>query len=226
MEPNRFYVYKCVVDDGAAPCVDDNILTLTICKPQIRSTAKHRNLIFAFGSNTEAPPNRLVYIAQVSRRMPSAEYFGGNEFRHRRDAIYERTPDGQLTLRTDAQVHTDADHRPRDVGIPPKYQRANALVCNDFRYFGRNGRDDWKSRAPLLTALVEGLGQGHRVNFTPALAQELQSLKEWAWEQYPQTKVLGTPLHRTGEIADDDKDETVEICKEHCRYCGTRKKAD
>jgi len=43
----RIYVYKCVVDDGGVPCIDDGLLTLTICKPYIRSTAAAGDLIFA-----------------------------------------------------------------------------------------------------------------------------------------------------------------------------------
>lgn len=73
MRNQRIYVYKCVVDDGGAPCIDGDLLTLTICKPYIRSTARPGDLIFAFGSNAESPANRLVFVAEVSRRMP-----GGN----------------------------------------------------------------------------------------------------------------------------------------------------
>ena len=75
MRSPRLYVYKCVVDNGTAPCVDDGLLTLTICKPFIRSTAPKHSLIFAFGANDETPANRLVYIAQVSTRVERGAYF-------------------------------------------------------------------------------------------------------------------------------------------------------
>ena len=35
----RFYLYKMTVDDGGAPCVQDRMLTLAICKPTIRRVA-------------------------------------------------------------------------------------------------------------------------------------------------------------------------------------------
>jgi hypothetical protein len=35
----RVYFYKLVVDDGGAPCVQNGLLSLAICKPQIRKTA-------------------------------------------------------------------------------------------------------------------------------------------------------------------------------------------
>ena len=36
----RFYRYVLVSDDGVAPCVDNNLLTLATCKPLIRRTAR------------------------------------------------------------------------------------------------------------------------------------------------------------------------------------------
>jgi hypothetical protein len=216
MRTPRWYVYKCVVDDGAAPCVDDGLLSLTICKPFIRSTAKKDDLIFAFGSNNEQPANRLVYVAKVTRRIPHGQYFELSEFHHRKDAIYERTTGGELRRRLDARVHLDADHRPRDLGTFPGYAKANALVCEDFRYFGRTGTDTWKRQAPRLTALVEALCRGHRANFTPQLADELTALKNSLWRQY-QNKILGDPLHALNTITTDD-DEAVSICNDRCQY--------
>src|SRR5215831_19532066 len=84
MSNQRIYVYKCVVDDGGAPCVDGSLLTLTICKPYIRSTAKEHDLIFAFGSNAETPANRLAYIAEVSRKLTHGKYFEEGKFKTRR----------------------------------------------------------------------------------------------------------------------------------------------
>ncbi|SFN54073.1 Nmad2 family putative nucleotide modification protein [Dokdonella immobilis] len=36
---SRIYVYKLTNDDGGAPCVEDELLSLCICKPRIRSVA-------------------------------------------------------------------------------------------------------------------------------------------------------------------------------------------
>jgi hypothetical protein len=62
---DRYYVYKCIADDGKAPCVDRNLLTLTICKPMIRKSAVPNDWIFAFNSNSETPSNCLIYIARA-----------------------------------------------------------------------------------------------------------------------------------------------------------------
>jgi Nucleotide modification associated domain 2 len=40
----KVYIYKLTVDDGGAPCVQDEVLSLAICKPFIRSTAQQDNM--------------------------------------------------------------------------------------------------------------------------------------------------------------------------------------
>ena len=50
MTPN-IYVYKCVVDDGTAPCVDRSLLSMTVCKPKVRTSAKVGDTVIAFGEN-------------------------------------------------------------------------------------------------------------------------------------------------------------------------------
>lgn len=219
----RIYVYKCVVDDGGAPCVDNELLTLTICKPYIRSTARTGDLIFAFGSNQENPPNRLVYIAQVSKRLTKGKYFETDDYAKRQDCIYEWVDGRRIVRRKNAKFHKDERARVSDLGDEPCYPKANALVAEDFRYFGRNGCNDWKSGAPNLCSMVEGLGQGHRVNFSAALLDELNSLKRKIWIQNPTKKVLGEPLHAPDEIIDLDSDAMVKVCKRRCYYVSTLK---
>lgn len=212
MRAKRYYIYKCVVDDGGAPCVDDGVYTLTICKPYIRRTARKGDLIFAFGSNGDATPNRLVYIAQVSRHIPNGQYFEEAEFQGRSDCIYKRLPDGKLESRRDAKFHKYDAARISDLGDEPHYPNANALLSEDFRYFGRIGTNAWKANAPYLKELIENLGQGHRVNLSDELLEELVSLKDDVWLKNPDRKILGKPLHAANRCIDDDADDIVEIC--------------
>src|SRR5687767_15829439 len=99
MRDPRMYVYKCVVDDGGAPCVDDDLLSLTICKPYIRSSAEKGDLVFAFGSNHDSVPNRLVYVAEICKRLRGGKYFELAEYSNRQDCIYERITGGKLGRR-------------------------------------------------------------------------------------------------------------------------------
>jgi hypothetical protein len=190
----RYFVYKCIADDGKAPCVDRNLLTLTICKPKIRESATVDDWIFAFGSNSESPANRLIYIAKISKRLTGAEYFDLSKYEGRQDCIYERTADGVIRRRSDATVHESAEAQRRDIGSHPTYENAIALVCADFRYFGASGSDAWIKNSPRLKVLVENLGQGHRVNHSQEIRDELRKLKDFIWQRFPK-KVNGTPLH-------------------------------
>lgn len=216
----RIYVYKCVVDDGGAPCVDNSLLTLTICKPYIRSTAKTNDLIFAFGSNweTEVQPNRLIYIAEVDRAIRDGVYFNTREFLHRSDCIYEWRA-GRLEWRPGAAFHARGSGKRSDIGKAPAYPKANAILSKDFRYFGAKGTADWKATAPTLTKLVERLGQGHRVNFIESLETELLGLKAATWRRYPNKRVMGRPLHALGtHLADESEGACVtEISSRSCR---------
>ena len=223
----RFYVYKCVWDDGKAPCIDNDLLTLTICKPYIRSTAKPGDVIFAFGSNNETDEtlsNRLVYIAKVSYKLEDGKYFKGDKYKARQDCIYEWREE-QFHLRC-KEVHDDEKFRKSDLGEEPNYSKANTLFAEDFRYFGRLVTDvtkEWQLAAQKLCELVEGLGQGHRVNFTEALLSDLKKLKDRVWQEHPSQKVLGKPFHAPDKRVDSDPDESVLICRSRCDYFPLKK---
>lgn len=218
MNERRVYVYKCVVDDGGAPCIDNDVLTLTICKPYIRSTAKKGDLIFAFGSNNETAANRLVYIAEVEWRLTNGKYFELDEFKNRGDCIYERIQTGKLVRRSNAKFHDYPEAWISDLGEEGHYPKANALVADDFRYFGNTGNAAWKAACPNLKELVENLGQGHRVNFTSELRSELLKLKDQIWNNFSQTRVWGVPPHAPDEHIDPDSDEVVKVCGKRCYY--------
>jgi hypothetical protein len=63
----RQYLYKLTVDNGGAPCVQDGLLSLAICKPMIRSTARINDWLFGFAGKSLHPDQRLIFIARVPR---------------------------------------------------------------------------------------------------------------------------------------------------------------
>ena len=97
-------------------------------------------------------------------------------------------------------------------------QRQTPIVAQDFRYFGRRGTDKWKTGAPKLCELVESLGQGHRVNFTPDLRSELVELKNRVWRDDPDKRILGKPLHEPDAQIDHESDDIVKVCQKSCYY--------
>ncbi|HQJ98837.1 MAG TPA: hypothetical protein PLB30_09925, partial [Thermoleophilia bacterium] len=191
----RIYLYKLTTDVGQAPCVQDGLLTLAICKPMIRTTAQVGDLVFGFAANRMNPggrvtDNHLIYIARVDARLSGRDYYGGAEFAERMDCVYEPTGEG-FRWRAGARCHGPED-LVHDLGDRPIYRRAVVLASRDFRYFGKEGSSDYKSRFPLVKDAVERMGRGHRVHHDEALRRELLDLKDLVWESTG-TCVAGYP---------------------------------
>jgi Nucleotide modification associated domain 2 len=181
------FVYKMVADNGGAPCVFRNILSLAICKPKIRRSAKIGDVIFGFGGKEYG--ERLIYIARVTRKLKGQTYYRRREYARRPDCIY-RVDEGRVMRKATARYHVDSDQRRKDVGL--HFEKAFVLLSSDFRYLGKLGTDDYKYRYPELRKLIEGLQQGHRRYHSSVLREQLLSLKEEIWRTYP-TMLVGTP---------------------------------
>ena len=181
----RIYLYKLTTDTGQAPCVQDGLLTLAICKPMLRASARAGDLILGFGANhmdypSRATDNHLIYIARIDQKLFGREYYGAAEYADRMDCIYEPVGAG-FRWRAGARCH-GPEHLDHDLGPGPDHSRAVVLASRDFRYFGRDGTSDYKIRFPAVKDAVERLGRGHRVNHEAALRRQLVELKDWVWE--------------------------------------------
>jgi hypothetical protein len=186
----RIYYYKLTHDAGAAPCVQRGMLSLAICKPIMRKSAEVGDLIFGFTANSLDPQNRLIYAARITKKLPDGEYYDG-KFTSRHDCIYS-FGSGRYVRRTNANFHDKPSDLTHDLGRHPEYRRANVLLSTDFRYFGVNGTDEYKSKYDLIRNAVESLGRGQRVNLTPELRQQFLAMKKWLWEK-GDAKMLGRP---------------------------------
>ena len=217
MRDQRLYIYKVRVDDGGAPCVDESLWSLAICKPAIRRTAQVGDVIYAFGTNGESPSNRLVCIAEVTETYSGQEYFKLSEFKHRGDCIYRVDGDGRFHIRDDAKFHSQGFAISRDLGEHPEYKNARVLISTNFCYFGSSGTGKWKSSFPHLKELVENLGQGHRVNHVPELHDELQILKRDVWQEFG-SGCHGEPLHRPSGVEDDSTEGCYQVSRQECNF--------
>ena len=188
---SSIYFYKLTVDTGAAPCVQRGVLSLAICKPMIRTGGEEGDLIFSFTANSLDTHNRLIYAARITKKLPSGEYYESDKFAPRDDCIYEFQA-GRYVRRKDAKFHDKPSDLTHDLGEPPDYPRAAVLLSTDFRYFGINGTDDYKSKYDLIRKAVESLGRGQRVNLAPELREQFLAMKKWLWGK-SETKVLGSP---------------------------------
>jgi hypothetical protein len=188
---SKIFFYKLTADTNGAPCIDDGLLTLAICKPMIRSVAEPGDLIFGLAANSLYPDNRLIYIARVTTKLCDGEYYESKQFRTRGDCIYQKRGK-RFFWRPGSLHHGSARHLLRDLGRPTKYPRANVLLSKDFRYFGANGSDAYKIHYPLIKRAIEQLGRGYRVNLGENLRSQLETLREQTWKE-TKRRVAGKP---------------------------------
>ena len=205
----RIYLYKLTTDTGQAPCVQDGLLTLAICKPMLRASARAGDIIFGFGANhmdypSRATDNHLIYLARIGQKLFGREDYGAAEYADRMDCIYEPVGAG-FRWRAGARCH-GPEHLVHDLGAGPDHSRAVVLASRDFRYFGRDGTSDYKTRFPAVKDAVERLGRGHRVNHEVALRGQLVELKDWVWESI-----------RAGVVGEPDAQPSVSGASGSCR---------
>jgi hypothetical protein len=179
---SRLYLYKLLYIDGTAPCDQDGLLSLAICKPAIRRTAQPGDLVFGVAATGCIPGNPLVYVGRVDAALSGSDYYGGQAFADRRDRIYARDGDG-FRLRPGITFHTTEDAKRRDLGIAPDWPNARVLFFKDYAFFGCDGPTDYLAQFPRIARMVATLGQGHRVNHGDDVRAELHALYRWALER-------------------------------------------
>jgi hypothetical protein len=170
------YVYKMTADNGGAPCVSEGLLSLAICKPAIRMTAVKGSIIFGFGG--KAYSERLLYIAEVTATAPEGKYYFSSRNSKRPDCIYRKNANGRAIIKKGAKYHSGGHQLKRDVG--ENFERATVLISNNFRYFGAEGSTDYK-KFGSIKRVVEELKQGHRLNHSAKLYDQLTLLKTEVW---------------------------------------------
>ena len=198
MEETKIYFYKMIVDNGGAPCVQDGLLSLAICKPQIRSTIDIDNFIIGFGSNVL--DNKLIYIAKITDKLLDGEYYKQEKYFYRDDCLYSF--DGQqYSLREDKKYHI-SNNTPTDEG------NDIVLLSDNYRYFGNKSSNDYKNKYPILTKIINSLKQGHRLNHNTELFKELSQLIDETFSQ-KQLNIL-QPLNYNKSLNCSSIEETLE----------------
>lgn len=176
---SRIFYYKLVVDNGGAPCIEDGLFSLAICKPGIRKSARTGDTVFGFAANSLHRDNRLIYVAQITAVKRNGCYYKEPAYSDRADSIY-RSVGLQYEWREDAKYH-GPESITRDLGEPSHYDRAHVLLSDDFRYFGADGSADYRRKYPRIGHAVEALGVGYRVNLAPILREEFEELRRELW---------------------------------------------
>jgi len=144
---SRLYLYKLTDIEGTAPCVRGGLLSLAICKPDIRCTAQPGDLVFAVARTTCIAGNLLVYVARVDQALPGRGFYGSPRFAGREDCVYEPHGAG-YHLRPVIAIHTKAAAQTPDLGDVPCFRNARVIVCREYAYFDKHGSSDYKLLLP------------------------------------------------------------------------------
>ena len=173
----NFYAYKLTHDDGAAPCVQNGLLTLAVCKPDIRYgkyLAKLGDYLVGVGGENLGL-GRLIYMAQITDILENGEYYKSEAYQDRLDCAYEEDPNDQPFHRGEDWEHYNGNFIEitrlgkiikyegrgsptwhRDVGAG--WKNARVLLSTDYRYFGYGKigpAHDLLCRYPELRSLIE-----------------------------------------------------------------------
>ena len=160
--PN-YYSYIMCYDDGAAPNAENKLLTLAICKPQIRRTAQVGDIVMAYNGSQllkNTREKRIIYIAKITGSIPMSDY--ACLYPQRTDSIY--TPSGRIIPNPfHSENNSDTD-----------LEGKNVILSRDFIYFG----DKHISVPYGLKETIPGRGHQNQKNLPYGELIE-SKFKEW-----------------------------------------------
>jgi hypothetical protein len=212
----NIFFYKLTTDDGGAPCIENRMLTLAICKPFIRKASREGDLIFGFAANNLDRENHLIYAARVTEKIPGGVYYKDKVYTDRSDCIYEFKGEA-YRWRRNAKYHGPANLT-HDLGNRKEgYDRAIVICSDDFRYFGSSASAVYASKYPRIASAVRRLGQGHRVNHAAELTDQFNSYARVIWRQH-RRKICGHPT--SGPMKGiDHGGESCGVCDGYTARC-------
>jgi Nucleotide modification associated domain 2 len=134
------FIYKVKHDGGTAPCVEDGLLSLAICKPAIRRNAKLGDILIGIGGR-KIGMGRLIYAAYVDEVIPASPtyYQPKGPYFHRRDCVYCNVK-GEPKHRGPSFSHYKQNAKKffkKDVGV--HFVNARVLLSRNFVYLGKEG---------------------------------------------------------------------------------------
>ena len=173
--PNRIYFYKLTT--GGAPCVQNGLLSLAICKPIIRSTAEKNDIIFGFAANSLHADNRLIYLARVTEKLCHGCYYNDTRYAQRRDCVYRYNKAGRFEWKCAEPA----------AGTPCGERQAAFWKQMPSESFRRVDDDDGKAVAHILRR------QSFDHSQRPTVAEPVRSVERgWSAAFYPRTRTRST----------------------------------
>lgn len=189
------FIYKMTADNGGAPCIHNGIISLCICKPDIRtnrSADKGDWIIGMGGKSVSDLKGRLIYIMQVKECVDGNLYYApGSKYADRPDCIYEW--DGnEYIWKEGAEYHKNGEQLTHDLGTSPNYDKAVCLVGDKFAYFGNGKKVDPSIKN--IEDIYNALPRNYRKNYDTADYKLLiDYIKDYIMTKYE--GMNGTPTH-------------------------------
>ena len=154
----RIFAYKMICKNHGAPTVqmDKNgipLLSLAICKPQIRKAAKIGDIIFGFGSKKGKNNGELVYVCEVTETVEAPYYYVLDKYFYRRDCIYRIEENKALQVKGFIMgtpilkdVSNNLDKFPHSVNIGTNYKKSRVILSTNFKTFFKD-----RSSIPIMS---------------------------------------------------------------------------
>ena len=222
----KTYYYKLTIDNGGAPCVQDHLLSLAICKPTIRRCAQPGDWVVGFGANSfcvvsrqwpngrPVPGNPLIFMARVTTKELDGTYYLDGNFSNRADCIYERQGT-RFQRRNGALYHEAPERLQDDLGTHPNYPKSSALLSEDFRYFS-GGIFDHELKFPAIKQAFDRVHRQYGVALPGTeLAAHFSALQRWLWAKSEEGVTGAEPKGTLGEHAGPPARSCVVPTKSH-----------
>ena len=165
----RLFRYVLVSDTGIAPCIDDGLTTLAVCKPTVRRSARHGDWVAGFLPKPH-PRGLIAYAGRVSEVLDVGTY--EKVHRGRSDALYRMLENGSFE-RLRPEYHPEPDAIRKDLSGPVLIFDKSATW-----YFG-----DRPQVLPEELSHLAAAGRGHRVR--GASEQDIAALESWLRSIWP-----------------------------------------
>ena len=154
---SNIWSYIVVADKGLAPCIENNLLSICVCKPSIRRNAAKGDIIIGWASKqkiiklveTLKQPHP-VFIAEVTDIQKFSEYFDVKDKNQlRNDKIYNKQLDHFCKDRPDLKLaHHSQEEQNKDLAggnykskaklekIKARASYQRCLLSENFYFFG------------------------------------------------------------------------------------------
>lgn len=183
---NYIYSYRITYFGGTAPCYDNDLLSLAICKKDMRrvmgrnyNCKKNNDKYWFIGligcalsddSNspfTEDDKGRILYIAKLTDVKTFEEYFSENKYKNRKDRIYKESLNGKYnTLGSNKHfdhidsinVHSDVYSQNRDWDVQHDCKENYVLLSKEYAFVDVNTAKKIEQVINTSGKLANGVG--------------------------------------------------------------------